>query len=155
MTARLARLPRHLYRVGLGRLLGWRMVLIEHTGRRSGLPRQAVVEVVHRGDRDITVAAAWGERSDWYRNLVADPTCRISTGSWQHRPAVASFVAPEEAATILAGYARDHPRAARVLAKRFNLPFDEPERVVEAVPLVRLSPVTPGGGGGTASPSEG
>lgn len=142
LSARLARFPRHLYRVGLGRLFGWRMVLIEHTGRRSGLRRQTVVEVVQRTERSVDVAAAWGERSDWYRNLMADPTCRISTGSWRRRPAVASRLAPQDAAEVLTRYGRDHPRAARALGRRFALPFDDPGRMAEAIPLLRLSVIT-------------
>lgn len=142
LAARLARFPRHLYRYGLGRLLGWRMVLIEHTGRRSGLPRQTVVEVVRRAERSVDVAAAWGDHSDWYRNLMADPTCRISTGSWRRRPAVASRLSPDAAAGVLAAYARDHPRAARALGKRFDLPFDDPDLMASAIPVLRLSVIT-------------
>ena len=42
----LFRAPVWLYRLGLGGLFGKRMLLLNHTGRKSGLPRQAVLEVV-------------------------------------------------------------------------------------------------------------
>ena len=126
-----------------GGVLGWRMVLIEHTGRRSGLPRQTVVEVIGRRESAVDVAAAWGDRSDWLRNLRADPTCRISTGSWRRRPAVASVLHPTEAAAVLSAYAERHRRAAAALSRRFDLPFDEPERLAEVIPVLQLSLITP------------
>lgn len=134
----LARAPRHLYRLGLGRLLGRRFVLIEHTGRKTGRTREAVVEVVRHDPASLDVAAAWGGRSDWYRNLVATPAALVSTGALRRRPAVASIVEVGDAATVFAAYARDHPWAARTLAKTFGLPVDDPVRMAEAVPLVRL-----------------
>jgi deazaflavin-dependent oxidoreductase (nitroreductase family) len=143
LGGRLARLPGHLYGVGLGRLFGWRLVLIEHTGRRSGRIRQTVVGVVRRDEHSVDVAAARGRRSDWYRNLLADPTARISTGSWQRRPAVASLLGPEEAAAVLADHARRHRRAARRLARRFDVPVRQTERLARTVPVVRLGVITP------------
>ena len=40
------RAPIWLYRLGLGWMLGKRFLLLNHTGRESGLPRQTVLEVV-------------------------------------------------------------------------------------------------------------
>ena len=45
------RLPIWLYHSHLGWLLGTRFVLLTHTGRKSGLSRQTVLEVV-RYDKD-------------------------------------------------------------------------------------------------------
>jgi hypothetical protein len=62
--ARLAwRAPIWFYRLGLGGLLGQRFVLLNHIGRRSGQPRQAVVEVVRHDKRTGTyiVASGFGE----------------------------------------------------------------------------------------------
>ena len=42
----LLRLPIWLYQLHLGFLLGHRFLLLTHTGRRSGLLRRTVVEVV-------------------------------------------------------------------------------------------------------------
>jgi hypothetical protein len=44
----LFRAPIRLYRWHLGWLLGGRCLLLTHTGRTSGLPRQAVLEVTGR-----------------------------------------------------------------------------------------------------------
>lgn len=119
----LFRAPIHLYRLGLGWLLGSRFVLIEHIGRKSGLVRQAVVEVVDCDGDTVTVAAGFGTRSDWYRNLLAHPDATIQLG--RRRLAVhAVDLPPDDRAEALLHYVHKHPRAARGLAKFMGFQVD-------------------------------
>lgn len=77
------RAPIHLYRVGLGPLMGKRFLLLNHIGRKTGLPRQAVVEIA-RYDPEANVyyvASGFGKKSDWYRNLQAHPDVTIQVGN--------------------------------------------------------------------------
>ena len=71
----LVRLPVLLYRARLGWLLDRRFLLLTHRGRRTGRWRRTVLEVVHHDPAADTwfVASAWGERSQWFRNLRAHP----------------------------------------------------------------------------------
>ncbi|MEV4158495.1 nitroreductase family deazaflavin-dependent oxidoreductase, partial [Nocardia salmonicida] len=46
------RAPIHLYRLRLGWLFGGRLLLLDHAGRVSGKPRQAVIEVVEHDSVD-------------------------------------------------------------------------------------------------------
>ena len=99
------RLPVYLYRFGLGWLMGKRFVLINHVGRKTGLPRQAVVEVVERepdSDR-ITVVAGYGEKAQWYQNLRAQPETCIQVGK-REIPITAVFVSPEAGEEIMVRY---------------------------------------------------
>lgn len=62
------RAPIFLYRIHLGWLLGGRFLMLTHIGRKSGVPRQTVIEVVSH-DKETGkyyVAAAWRDKSDWY-----------------------------------------------------------------------------------------
>jgi deazaflavin-dependent oxidoreductase (nitroreductase family) len=82
LNALLFRLPIGLYRMGLGRLLGGRFLLINHIGRKSGQVRQAVVEVV-RHDKETDsyiVAAGFGPQSHWHQNLRHRPEVTIQVG---------------------------------------------------------------------------
>ena len=65
------RAPIWLYRAGLGWMMGNRFLLLNHIGRKSGLPRQAVVEVVVSNDEEgtFTIASGFGAKSDWYQNI--------------------------------------------------------------------------------------
>lgn len=73
----LFRAPLLLYRLGLGPLVGQLFMVVTTTGRKSGLPRRAMVEYQRYGDKKVAIAA-WPD-SDWYRNLQADPRATIQT----------------------------------------------------------------------------
>ncbi len=87
------------------------MLLLEHRGRRSGLPRHAVLEVIAHPDPDAyVVASGFGETSQWYRNVTADPDVRVSVGWQRRRPAIATRLSDADADAALSEYARRHPR---------------------------------------------
>src|SRR5689334_4279123 len=96
----LVRAPIWLYRVRLGFLLGSRVLLLEHTGRNSGATRRAVLEVIaHPAPGTYIVASGFGERAQWYRNVLADSRVRIAV-SWQGpSPATARPLTPAEVAS--------------------------------------------------------
>lgn len=111
----LLRTPVLLCRLRLGWLLGDRFVLINHRGRRTGLPRQTVVEVVGSDGAGVVVAAGFGPGSDWYRNLLAHPAASMVRGG-RTVTVTAVPLHPDERARAMAEYARRHRRAARALA---------------------------------------
>ena len=55
------------------------LALVTTTGRKSGKPRQRAMRAVVDGDRAYA-AAILGERSDWVRNVRANPRVRIKLG---------------------------------------------------------------------------
>lgn len=76
-----ARLPLLLYRFGLGWLLRPLPFLILTTrGRRSGLPRHAVLEYRRHG-RKLYVVSAWGQRPHWVQNLMANSQATVQLGA--------------------------------------------------------------------------
>lgn len=139
------RLPIWLYRLGLGGLLGGRFVLINHVGRRTGLARQVVVEVVGRDDASRTtyVVSAWGRQAQWYQNLLATPDVTIQIG--RRTAAVTAVpVDADEGMRVLLRYRDDHPRATRQLSRILGLPLDTARPAAlqhlasEALPVVAL-----------------
>ena len=110
-TTWLMRTPILLYRGGLGWLLGPRLVMIEHLGRTSGLPRYVVVEVVERRPDAIFVASGFGSRSQWYRNLRANGVAYLSTGRARRVRAHVRLLDASESAVVLERYADAHPSA--------------------------------------------
>ena len=139
ITRWLFRAPLYLYRVGLGRMLGRRTVLLEHTGRKSGLPRETVLEVIRHDDQSFDIAAAYGAKSDWFRNIEADPNVRISIGRIQHAKATAVLAEVATAESAFADYTEAHPAAAKAFGKSLGLPLDDPARVAAVVPVVRIT----------------
>ncbi|WP_243761208.1 nitroreductase family deazaflavin-dependent oxidoreductase [Streptomyces sp. YIM 98790] len=146
------RAPVALYRMGLGGLLGGRMVLLTHTGRVSGQPRQVVLEVVERGREpgSLLIASGYGGRSQWFRNVLATPRVRYQVGRRRYT-GTAVPLPPEESGRRLAGYADRHPRlAARLMKAVGHGPRTAADyRALGAdrchgVPLVELRPDTTG-----------
>ncbi len=110
----LFRLPIFIYRIGFGGLFGKRMLLLHHTGRKSGLLRQAVLEVVHHEPETGTfvVNAGFGPKSDWYQNLLANPDISITVGR-QQIAVRAEQLDPVEAGPLMLNFVRQHPQEAR------------------------------------------
>ncbi len=135
----LMRAPIWFYRHGLGRLLGQRILMLQHTGRTSGQARFVCLEVAERPGRDrMVVVSAFGPRAQWYRNLQAAPECHVSTGSRQQVPARARLLSVEESAGVLARYERTHPGAWRRLHGMIERATGQPVGVLPAVELALL-----------------
>ncbi|RDH76450.1 nitroreductase family deazaflavin-dependent oxidoreductase [Mycolicibacterium moriokaense] len=106
------RSPIWLYRARLGFLLGDRLLLLEHTGRKSGLPRHTVLEVMgHPAPGVYNVASGFGARAQWFRNVAANPDVKVSVGTHVSVPADARTLTQDEADATLASYVAQHRRA--------------------------------------------
>jgi deazaflavin-dependent oxidoreductase (nitroreductase family) len=145
----LSRLPLWLYRAHLGWLLGHRFLLLTHTGRKSGLKRQTLLEVV-RHDRTtgvFIVASGWGEKADWLRNIEHRPDVMVQSGH-ERLSAAAMRLPTAEAAREFSDYTKRHPAAARALARlltgeRLSGTEEDYYRLAANVPLVALRPKAP------------
>lgn len=105
----LFRAPIIMWRLGLGPLVGRVLMIVTHTGRISGLPRRTMVEY-HKLTGIIYAPCAFGPRSDWYKNIVADPHVTVQTANGTSSMIASRVVDDDE---ILAVYAlfrwRDPP----------------------------------------------
>ena len=72
------KLPLHLWRLGLGRFLPSDFLVLTTTGRKSGLPRHTMLEHAWIGE-NFYIGSGWGRRSDWGRNLEANPLATVQT----------------------------------------------------------------------------
>lgn len=140
------RAPIWFYRLGLGRLLGRRFVLLNHIGRKSGQPRQAVLEVVHHNKETgaYVVASGFGEKSDWYRNVMAHPEITIQVGRKRISARAVRLPLPQ-ATEIMLDYNRRHPATLRTLAGILGYRTDGSEDDVRyltgVIPIVALTPL--------------
>jgi deazaflavin-dependent oxidoreductase (nitroreductase family) len=139
------RAPLFLYRIGLGGLLGKRFLLLNHTGRKSGQPRQSVLEVVNydRVANTYFIASGFGKKSDWYLNILAQPAVSIQVG-WRKMLVTAVPLTPEESGAAMVDYAHRYPTAAKNLGKiiGYNVSTEEEYRAVgcDAIPFIALCP---------------
>lgn len=138
-TRWVARTPIWVYRAGLGCLYGHRLLMLEHLGRVSGARRYVVLEVVERAEpTEYVVAAGFGMRAQWYRNILADPRVRLWCGGLRGVRARASALSPQESAKAIADYERRHPAAWARLRSTIEMAVGDP---VTTLPMVRITAV--------------
>ncbi|MEN4012967.1 MAG: nitroreductase family deazaflavin-dependent oxidoreductase [Chloroflexota bacterium] len=71
-----------LWRLGLGKLVnlspkyGGQIMVLEHTGRKSGKRYRTPVNYAVVND-EIYCTAGFGQISDWYRNILANPQVEV------------------------------------------------------------------------------
>lgn len=135
------RLPIWIYRLKLGFLLGDRFLLLMHKGRKTGLTRYAVVEVIRHDveTHRYIVASGFGERSDWFRNIMRTPEVVIQVGNCRYA-AIARRLSPDEGEAELRDYARRHPTALRELSRLIGYEYDGSEeslrRMADQIPVI-------------------
>lgn len=112
------RAPVALYRWHCGWLLGRRFLLLTHYGRKSGLMRQTVLEVLRydRATAESTVISGLGAQADWYRNIQVRPASEVRTGRRRYRPQQ-HLLSPDEAVMFLTTWEHQHPWEARLMLK--------------------------------------
>tara|TARA_R110002073_G_scaffold16703_8_gene63759 strand:+ start:1541 stop:2026 length:486 start_codon:yes stop_codon:yes gene_type:complete len=137
---KLARAPIYLYRIGLGGLMGDRFLRLRHRGRRTGNSIETVLEVI-RHDESTTqffVASGYGTKSQWYRNIIAEPHVSIMVKNTEHN-AVARVVSPDEATQILGLYAAAHPKSIKAVARLSGYNMDGTESdIVEFSSIIKI-----------------
>jgi deazaflavin-dependent oxidoreductase (nitroreductase family) len=120
--------------------------MLQHIGRKSGLPLYAVIEVVkHDESTDAYyIASGWGEKADWFQNILMEPQV-VLYSKRRKLPARAARLSVEESTRVLISYATRYPTAFKNLTKLMMgqaLEATEADslKLAQAVPMVRLDP---------------
>lgn len=118
--------------------------MLEHTGRRSGLPRFVVLEVVRRASDDrYIVASGMGKAADWYRNVAQQPRVHVSVARLRRVPATARLLDQDEARASLEAYRTERPGTWRflkpIISRIIGQPGQTDEELFSSVPLVELT----------------
>ncbi|MBX7159753.1 MAG: nitroreductase family deazaflavin-dependent oxidoreductase [Acidimicrobiia bacterium] len=132
-------------------MLGNRFIIIEHEGRKSGRPYRTAVEVVAHDPTagSWTVAAAWGERPDWFANLEHRDARAVVVAGHRYESPGQQRLDPTTACDVLTAYVCAHPLAARVLFRVLRWP--DPRRpgalrqVTSHLPMLTFTASRPGG----------
>jgi deazaflavin-dependent oxidoreductase (nitroreductase family) len=131
VTRLLAKLPLVFYRLGLGWLLGTLFVQITHRGRKSGVLRQTVLEVLRYDPhtREVVVVSGWGGKTDWYRNIQQEPALEIRIGRVAYQP-VQKLLSPEETYAEVQATLQRRPQEARLLGPLLGINVTASESVL-------------------------
>jgi deazaflavin-dependent oxidoreductase (nitroreductase family) len=123
-----------LYRLHLGWLLGHRRLLLTHQGRKTGLLRHTALDVMHydRATKECLVISMYGERADWFRNIMAHPALEVQTGRDRFVPEQ-RILPPEEARAVLSAFWQRYPRAVRLSLRLLGFQYEDTEESRQAI----------------------
>lgn len=121
--------------------------MLTNIGRKSGLKREVVLEVLYHNETsdEYYVLSGWGDRSDWFLNIRKNPEVVVNVGGKKFE-AIAFQVTSEEAERMISKYAYQHPRAFRLLSKRIlgedlRITKTSFEKLAAYLPVVCLQPI--------------
>jgi len=106
-----------LFKFGMGSLVKDYVLLLTTTGRKTGKLRQTPLE--HRYDKAndrYFIMAGWAGRTDWYRNIMADPHVRVQVGN-RIFSCIATPASDNEIVDGLEEYIRANPRMLFILSR--------------------------------------
>src|SRR5512144_249303 len=142
--------PTLIYRAGLGRLMGRRFLMLAHRGRKSGLERRVVLEVIHYEAEPpyAAVLSGWGERSQWFRNIQASPPLAVWVGQDRWLEPEFTVLEPYEVVELIEEYRRNHGFLMSTLDRFFAWPLKASEErrreLARDLTVVAFSPAKPG-----------
>ena len=98
--APVARGPLVAFRLGLGPLIGRAFLVLTTRGHRTGFPRHTVL-LFWELEGLFYVAAAYGHRSQWLRNLQSDPRVTVITAGGRRSCTARPLTDPAETAAVV------------------------------------------------------
>ncbi len=101
------RAVRWLHARKLGWVLGHRILVLHHTGRRSGRRYATPLEVIGRTPAGGYIVISGFGAGDWLRNLAAGGPATVAVGT-TGGPVTARLLALDDAVDVLAAYERRH-----------------------------------------------
>jgi deazaflavin-dependent oxidoreductase (nitroreductase family) len=105
----------------------------------------AVLEVVkyEKATNTYYVASGFGEKSDWYQNIIKNPDVTIQSAG-QKVAVHAQRLPLDQSRKVFQEYTREHPNAIKNLAKLVGYKIDHTEEglqdFLDCIPLIAFCP---------------
>ena len=136
------KVPVWLHKMGLGgweRLIGAQWMFITTKGRKTGKPRNSMVDVMDYDKATDTyyIEAAYGTRADWYRNIQASPNFEARVGRRKFL-ARAEALSNENTADTLVRFYREKPAYTRSVMAMVGIKFNGEEDLRALAPKLML-----------------
>jgi deazaflavin-dependent oxidoreductase (nitroreductase family) len=135
---------KRLYASGRGWIVGKFILLLTHTGRKSGAHYATPLQYEKIGSA-YCVGVGRGPKADWFRNLQADPHVHVQVGRYEFDSLAEPVTDPERVAEFLAYRLKHHPFMIGLMMKfAHKLPMrpsrDQLLELGKSTPLVILRP---------------
>lgn len=139
--------PVLLHHLGMGgweRMIGAQWMLITTTGRKSGKPRETMVDVMDydRIADTYYIEAAYGTRADWYRNIQKNPVFHAQVGNRKFA-ARATPLPTAQTADLMVDFYHRKPTYTRAVTAAVGLKFKDENELRELARHLMLLAVKP------------
>lgn len=141
------RIPVWMHKLGFGgweKLIGAQWMLLTTVGRKSGKPRDTMVDVMDYDAATDTyyIEAAYGDRADWYKNMQANPVFegRVGRRKFQAR---ATPLTNEGAGELMVQFYRKKPAYTRSVMAMVGMKFEGEDELRVLGSKLTLLAVTP------------
>lgn len=121
-------------------------MLLTTVGRKTGKPRRVVVDILeHDETEDVYyINAAFGSLSDWYLNIMANPSAHAQVGRRKF-VAQATILPSKEAGDALVRFVHRHPHYVRVMMHVIGVKAGFSEEEIHCLalqmPVIAVKPI--------------
>lgn len=138
------KIHRILYAIGLGPLVGWIILLLTTTGRKSGLKRVTPLQY-EEIDGKYYLGAARGLKADWVRNIQSNPNVDVRVKNHHFSGSAEVVTNPVRIADFLEVRLQRHPfMIGMIMQKTHGLSRrpsrEQLEKLAEDEVMVVISP---------------
>jgi deazaflavin-dependent oxidoreductase (nitroreductase family) len=123
-------------------------MLLKHKGRKTGVLRETVIEIIDQ-DKErgkIYAASGFGESSQWFKNICADNSVLLTIKNKEF-PARARVLGSQGSEQVLKRYAMAHPGSIKGVAKLSGYKMDGSEsdvtefsRIIKIIEFSKAEP---------------
>jgi deazaflavin-dependent oxidoreductase (nitroreductase family) len=136
-------LHKRLYASGKGWIIGWIILLLEHTGRKSG-KRYVTPLQYEKIDNAYYVGAGRGQKCDWFRNIQADPHVHVQVGGESFDGLAEPLNELAQVVAFLECRFERHPFIMGLMMKFHRLPMKlnqaQMENLARQISVVKITP---------------
>jgi deazaflavin-dependent oxidoreductase (nitroreductase family) len=141
------KIPVWFHKLGFGgweRLIGAQWMLITTLGRKSGKPRETMVDVMDCDSATDTyyIEAAYGSRADWVRNIEVHPRFETQVGRRKFFARLAPL-SNNEAGELMVKFYRAKPAYTRSVMAMVGMKFEGEEELRKIASQLILFAVKP------------
>ncbi|MBI3169067.1 MAG: nitroreductase family deazaflavin-dependent oxidoreductase [Chloroflexi bacterium] len=141
------KVPLFMHKLGFGgweRLIGAQWMRIITIGRKTGKPREAMVDVMDYDQAADTyyIEAAYGSRADWFKNIKANPIFEAQVGRRKFK-ACAEELNGKDTGEMLVQFFRRKPVYTRSVMAMVGMKFKDEDELREIGKDLTLLAVKP------------
>ena len=131
------KIPIFAWRLGLGPILGKYILIFTHIGRKTGVSRRTAVEF-HTINGMKYIPCAFGVKSQWYRNLLANPRVTIQSADGTEQMIAVRVKDNEELISVIDTIMERNPTMMKWYLDTLNIQHDRKDILVHKQDLIFL-----------------